>query len=374
MKVCLIDCLPSKTDDLKEIYRKYTSLPTGMLFRILSEHGHEVHVCPSLIKSFVDADVFHAHNLGYASLYLALIKKRPLVFTSHNGLITCRYKSLKTTLARLLIGKVLKNADMVIALCERESRMFQEEYHISPEKIRIIHNGIDIDYYLKSDDAIISDNENIKLLCVAHLEAYKGIEYLIRALKIAKEEHGSIELVIVSIGQSRLKQHQELVRSLSLVNNVHFLKSLSSDGLKKLYYLCDIYIQPSLAEDLPTVITEAMACGKPVIATDVGGIPEQVTKETGILVAPKDIAGLADAIKLLSGNPRLREKMGKQGKDRAVSYFNKDVMYEKHIEVYKELLTHYAGANDDSFSRYFKEISMEILYSLLRIKELISGK
>ena len=97
-------------------------------------------------------------------------------------------------------------------------------------------------------------------------------------------------------------------------------------------------MHPSLAEDLPTVITEAMMCGKPVIATRVAGIPEQLTENTGILVNPRDADGLAYAIKTLIQNEALRRSMGRHGRERAKKYFSKDMMYKKHLALYQEVL------------------------------------
>jgi glycosyltransferase involved in cell wall biosynthesis len=372
MRIGFVDGLSSKKGDPKDKYDKFKGLATGTLYNSLVKNGHRVFVYSSLSKPEKDVDLFHIHNIGYASIYLAFLKRKPLIFTSHNGLITCNYKSLKVIFSKMLTSIVLNRADLAIALCEQENKVFQEEFGISPDKIKIIHNGINTSIYAEPRTNTNLNDKKIKLLCVAHLEKYKGIEYLLRALNQAKCEcHNEIELIIVSFSQSRIKELQKLCMHLSLTDNVRFLSSLSTNDLIDLYYWCDIYLHPSLAEDLPTAIIEAMVCGKPVIATDVGGIPEQVTSETGILVKPRDIIGLAKAIKTLSSDPRLRETMGQQGKERVLSDFNEDVMYKKHLEVYRDVLKRNVKNQSNDVIYILYKTAFNILYHVLKMKSLI---
>ena len=115
--------------------------------------------------------------------------------------------------------------------------------------------------------------------------------------------------------------------------------SAAEKELVDLYYSCDIYAQPSLAEALPTVITEAMMCGKPIVATKVGGIPEQVPFECGYLVDSKDSFSLRFFINDLIEDPWLRKTLGENARAHALKTYTQKKMVEKHIELYVRLVS-----------------------------------
>lgn len=104
---------------------------------------------------------------------------------------------------------------------------------------------------------------------------------------------------------------------------------------------CDLFVLPSLNEGLPLVILEAMASGKPVVATAVGGTPEVVThQQTGLLVPPADPASLAQAIQELLANPGLGERLVSAAIARVREEFTADMVARKTAEIYEEALQH----------------------------------
>jgi len=117
------------------------------------------------------------------------------------------------------------------------------------------------------------------------------------------------------------------------------LGNVSYEKMPYIYSISDVVVLPSLREGTPLVLLEAMACGKPVVATRVGGIPEIVEHgEGGLLVRPKDVEGLSKAILTLLEDPGLREEMGKKARRRAVKEFDWDIKADEVIRVYKEVL------------------------------------
>ena len=115
--------------------------------------------------------------------------------------------------------------------------------------------------------------------------------------------------------------------------------SRTAAGLAQLYSTAAVVVSPSLGECLSTVVLEAMCCGAAVVATDVGGIREQLDEETGIVVPPRDSAALARAICGLLADPGRRRAFGQsRPKERRCARFSVRQMIDRHIRLYEELL------------------------------------
>lgn len=108
----------------------------------------------------------------------------------------------------------------------------------------------------------------------------------------------------------------------------------------------DIFVLPSLSEGTANVVVEAGASGLPVIATEVGEIPQIISKgETGLLVRPKDVDGLAKAINELLDNPELTAKMGRAGRERIMKNYSWEVICERLEEGYQGILGRFQNGN-----------------------------
>jgi len=253
-----------------------------------------------------------------------------LVFTPHNPFIFSSEYNL-----RLLDRIALKKIDALIVLSELEKQIYVNRFGMS-EKIHIIPNGLKVELYERPDELKSRDRWNIPkdklmILFVGQILPYKGLEYLFKAVEnldvtLVIKTHYSFSLISVNI----LKQAPK--------NTILINEDLTQKELTDLYHSCDIYSQPSLAEALPTVITEAMMCGKPIISTFVGGIPEQVPSNCGYLVYPDDSKRLRFCLDNLIYHPSLRKLFGHNARIHALKFYNQDKMIEKHIEVYSNLL------------------------------------
>jgi glycosyltransferase involved in cell wall biosynthesis len=158
----------------------------------------------------------------------------------------------------------------------------------------------------------------------------------LHAISEVVKEIPKIKLLIIGKGEEENKL-KDLAKSLDLTNKIIFI-GLRHD-VKKLLSLARLFILPSLWEGMPNVLLEAMAAGKAVIATEVGGIPEVVVHgETGILVPPEDSDALAKSIKYLLQDEIKINKMGETGRVQVEKHFTIAKMLERTEILYQKLL------------------------------------
>jgi len=315
---------------IEEQIKKFQSMPEYLLYDGLTKRGHEVIPLPTSSFPFENVDILHCHHYSRILHYASTVKKTPVVFTPHNPFIFNPDYQL-----RWLDRIALKRIDALIVLSELEKQVYNERFGIA-DKTHVIPNGLKVDLYERPKRLISRlkwciPDDRIVVLFVGQLLSYKGLEYLFRAIK------GRLDLTLV------IKSHHttdiDKYRAIATRNTVFITSILSQKELTDLYHSCDIYCQPSLAEALPTVITEAMLCGKPVIATTVGGIPEQLPEKCGYLVDPKNVIQLRDGLKFLADDSSFRKYIGENAKRHALKVYNQDKMIEKHIKIYSELLS-----------------------------------
>jgi glycosyltransferase involved in cell wall biosynthesis len=164
----------------------------------------------------------------------------------------------------------------------------------------------------------------------------KGLVSLLRAIVPLRIMFPLLRLEVAGDGPDRpaLEREAEL---LGLEDTVEFLGW--REDLTRLFDRWDVFAQPSLEEAFPVATLEAMAAGLPVVATNVGGLPELVEDaETGLLVPPEDPAALADALRKLISEPALRQVMGRAGLVRVRERFSVDQMIAEIAQVYEEIL------------------------------------
>ena len=220
-------------------------------------------------------------------------------------------------------------------------------------KQTLIYNGVDLDAFQASPEEVetlrtelFPDEPNAAILVgvVTRITPEKGIHFLVRAMRKLKGEK-DVKLLIVGGPyfqkdvdyMDALKQE---VADLGVEDSVIFTGFLSDTRI--VTSLLDIVLVPSIIpEACPRTIIEAMAVGKPVIATPLGGSKELVTPETGILVPPEDASAVAEAIATLATDRERLTAMGKAARDRAVQLFNSEKNTALTETVYTELLTTY---------------------------------
>jgi len=245
---------------------------------------------------------------------------------------------------KVMIKIIERISDRIIILSQSMKVYFKEE--IIADKLKIIHNGVDFSLFktLSEDDKSqlrqeLSIGKDEKIVTViGTVEKRKGQFYFIEAIKLLKEINNVTYLIVGNSlpGQARYKKRLEKECFINNLSNVRFLPARAD--IPKLLQITDIVCVPSLAEPFGRVVVEGMAAGKPVIGSNVGGIPEIIdNQKTGILINPADGISLAKAISYLLGNSDICDHMGKSGFTRAHEFFSIEAHAEKIAMIYEEL-------------------------------------
>jgi len=200
-------------------------------------------------------------------------------------------------------------------------------------KIKVIANGVDSKRFYPAKKAV----DKPVIVCSSRLGERKGIRYLIEAMALVLKTLLKAELWLVGEGVEK-ESLKRLTNELKLDKQVKFLGRVEHKKLPAIYRQASVFVLPSLSESLSNSLLEAMTCGLPVVATKVGGNPELVTKQNGILVSPADSQTLAWAIIKLLQDQKLKDKMSQASLNEAQKYsWQKTareylVLYEKTVK------------------------------------------
>ena len=231
--------------------------------------------------------------------------------------------------------------DRMVTLTEGEKRDYMDFSVCAPERIRTIHSGVDVGLFsaVRIDSrerrrSLGIDSESSVVGTVGWLLPIKGAMHLLRAMDTVWRK--SPDTVLVFVGKGDLEyQLKEKARKMGADKRVHFLGW--RDDVHEIMPLLDVFVLPSLNEGMGRVLVEAMAAGRPIVATSVGGIPDLVRDgENGLLVKPGDIEGLAREISRLLDQKDLRNEMGERGRTMALE-FSVEKMVEKIDALYASL-------------------------------------
>lgn len=295
-----------------------------------------------LLKSFAP-DVFHAHvprPTLWASLGLRTMRRRPpFIYTEHN------VQEVYPRWAQWVYRSFLPLVDRVISVSEAAARSFAAQWPRAASPVRI-WNGIETGRVAPTrEPAMVREELHIEaaapVLCnVANLGYRKGHDVLIDT--IARLAAAIPELQCWIVGSFEHEPPMvEAVRA--AIANGGLSETVKLLGRRRdvpdLLHAADIFVLSSRQEGFPITILEAMAAGKPIVATDVGGCAEAVVDgETGLIVPPEDPAALAEAIASLLGDPERARAMGAAGRERVQREFTIDRMVEQHLELYTQAL------------------------------------
>ena len=299
-----------------------------------------VPLCPRLPWAIrrTSADLVHLHVPNpYAALAFILSRQRaPLVITWHSDVI--RQRNLARMLAPL-DRVIVRRAAAIIA----SSPDYRES---SPTLMGNRARCDVIPFGLEAADFTVRDPSRVMhirvcygpriVLAVGRLVYYKGFEHLIRAMA---QVNG--QLLIVGEGPRRAQLAAEAERA-GVAARVTFLGDVSREQLIDTYHAADVFVLPSIArsEAFGIVQLEAMACGKPVVNTRIeSGAPfVSIDGKTGLTVEPASPAALVAALNRLLDDAALRERYGAAGARRVREHFNRDVMVDRTLKLYRQVL------------------------------------
>lgn len=232
-----------------------------------------------------------------------------------------------------------------IANSEAVKTRFCAFARVGPERVRVIHNGIDLAPYRDPDPATRAEARaelglaegEVAFITVAHVFAYKGYFELVAAAEEVARQHPEARWLFVGSGRAD-EAVRDRIRAAGLENRVRML-GIRTD-VPRLLQAADGFVLPSHWEGCPLSLLEAMAAGLPVIASRVGGIPELVTEgETGLLTPPGEAGPLADAMAGLVEDGNTRASLGARGRERALAEFGLETQLERTRDVYEEVLS-----------------------------------
>lgn len=252
------------------------------------------HVFRGLIKGGFLPDVIHAHvyYAGVPSVLLGRLYGIPVVTTEHSS--TFPRRLLKRP--RLMMARFgMRWSQVVLPVSLYLQRHI--EAHGIQARFQVVPNVVETNLFHPpvEDKVCTTDNGKKQLLTVALLTPVKGIPYLLEALHSLRKTRQDFELNIVGDGRNRA-EYETLAAKLNLGDVVRFHGFKTRSEVAEFMRCCDIFVLPSLFETFGVVAIEALASGKPVVATDIGGLREIVVDEVGRLVPPKDAAALATVL------------------------------------------------------------------------------
>jgi glycosyltransferase involved in cell wall biosynthesis len=233
--------------------------------------------------------------------------------------------------------------DKIICPSTNLAGLIRSYCFVDARKILVIPNGIDLESFSETRredaSACLKEyglEENNYILFVGRLSVLKGAQYAIAAFKSIGIEHPNLKMAIV--GKGDFENHlRDLAQG---TKNIVFTGYVSSLKIRKMLYENSLFVVvPSVYEAMPMVVLEAMACGKAVVASDVGGIPTLVKHgKNGFLVRPGDPNDLERAIRMLYNDKNLRKSMGSFGRELFEKEFTSDKMVDQTLKVYDSLL------------------------------------
>ncbi|MGD0708292.1 MAG: glycosyltransferase [Anaerolineaceae bacterium] len=251
--------------------------------------------------------------------------------------------------------RILEQADCIVAATPAEQSQIDSLYHITPKKLVVIPPGVDTSrfYPIPSDEArqvIGIPNTNCLILFVGRIEPLKGIDTLIRAIALLIQQHPMVDCphYLAVIGgdpdasqnemSTEMVRLQALSKELKINDLVIFLGKRSQDSLPYYYSAAQVVVVPSHYESFGMVALEAMACGTPVVASQVGGLAFLVQDGvTGYVVPNGDPQTLADHLAQLLEQSELRAQLGRQAEAYAQDY-EWDKITSRILGVYHQLL------------------------------------
>jgi len=290
-------------------------------------------------------DIIHGHSPTTFAYSMHRNRSPPLVISAHGssfGEISSVYltptkfinvSSIKDVTTVHPLWAYLTNleyhyADRVISVSGAVSEELAHYYRLDREKISVIHNGVTV----PPMNGVVED---YLILSIGRLVWRKGFLYLINAMPDVLKEYPKAKLVLVGEGGYKQKLVYQ-VKKLHLEDNVTFKGYMPKEELFNLYAKAHIYVQPSLYEPLCGTILEAMACQKPIIATNIGGNPEMIRNhQSGVLVDPYNSGQLSLAITSLLSDASYCARISKNAKEIAEKHFSWASIAKKTIEMYQ---------------------------------------
>lgn len=278
-----------------------------------------------------EADIIHAQ--AFPSVVPGLEARRisgaPLVATFHTSHFLSRAEH---PLWAPVLAALVRAPDHALAASREIARVAET---LAPgTRVEALTNGVETSLF-RPVEPVLPAPGRPRILVPRRLFRKNGVEFLVRAMPLILE-HLDAEAVLVGDGPER-ERLEALAAGLGVDERVRFLGKQPHHRMPGILSSGTIAVIPSLMEATSVAALESMACGIPVAASDVGGLPEIVDDRVGVLFAPGNPQDLADRVVALLGDPDLPEK-GRRARDRVVADWSNERLAVRHLEIYQELL------------------------------------
>lgn len=294
----------------------------------------------TVLKSTKSFDIVHAHGYGfypaYGALPLARIRGLPSVLTAH----TSPSRGLVRAIYDLTVGKlVAQSVDSIICVTNNEAEYF-ERLGVRPAALNIIPNGVDIESYkapgLELEFRRMFDVQDDYVLFAGRLSRNKGVDVLLQAIGPRLKVDPNLSLIVAGGNHGHYDELRALTYRLGIHEKVKFTGQLSDSLLRGAFIGCKMFVLPSRGGEAQGItILEAMAAGKPVVATRVGGVPYTVIEgRNGFLVPPEDPVSMRASINRLLDDSTLSQRIGVENHNEARKY-SWDEIADRTESVYK---------------------------------------
>jgi len=293
-------------------------------------------------------DIVHVHH-GWVIASILAEFDIPYVITLH-GTEYQAFKNYKDYQDDVLRG--IHSAEIIVALTEEERAQAIDAYGLDPQRITVIKNGTDTDMFkpLEVDKEHLLKSYSVEavnrpiVFFGGRLTAQKGVDTLLRAAGIYSQiDKKPITLIA---GDGDLRNDLERLAGELKLDSVYFLGAQNHEQMVKLFNISDVAAMPSIFEPFGLVALEALACGTPVIAGDVGGFSKIVNNEVGYLMKPGDYKTLAEKITTF-----IRDGFKKKVQDKAAVYIRQNFSWDKTVEniekLYEQVLGHHCKESDN---------------------------
>jgi glycosyltransferase involved in cell wall biosynthesis len=289
-------------------------------------------------------DILHTHTskVGILGRWAAFFARVPIIIHTPHGHVFWGYFNKRERSFYIILEKLTACiTDKIIALTDQEKKDYLHFHIASEDKFSVVHSGINLGKFFNTsvDSAGMKrelgiPEDNLVVGTAGRLTPIKGQKYLIEVARKIVDIRPDTTFVFLGDGEL-LNELKNIASRLGIEENVKFLGW--RPDVAEVMSVFDVFVLPSLNEGMGRVLVEAMALGKPIVASDVGGIPDLVIHgKNGYLVPVGDVEALAARIKELLDYPVKREEMGDTGRRYAAGYSSVE-MVKKIDQLYREL-------------------------------------
>jgi len=344
-------------NDVAIISRETEIKTSGFPIHKLRFTGNSIPFLRNLIFPFNSLSILKKFNLIHTQYHPSIFAgntaakflKKTHVFTYHGFAPIRSWRNYKQKLKMIdhRLGTFLalrSKISKIIAVSHFLEEELMQKYFVQKDKIRVVYNGVDAERFNPN----LSGNSIKKLyrlencpvvLYLGRLSPYKGLQFLVKAIPGVLREVPDAKFLVGGAMRYDVADLSRLIKSPKVKETIVFTGYVSDRKVPELYAACDVFCYPSLWEGFGMTPAEAQACGKPVVAFNNCAIPEVVDNgRTGLLVEPKNVEALVEALVSLLQDKERRVGMGLKARNRVIRLFSWDRAAQQTLQVYHEVL------------------------------------